>query len=296
MIQADTGRVLLPLLPMAFHPGIIRLAEWARAARAESGSTDALLLELEIASTEEVLLEAGIEGHKPGFPAWEVLRFLGGEINEVFALSTQAELQPGQSCLLSGRFVKGGLFQATYLPNRSETRFRLAWVTPTGRMTLTFPQGWPGPSQLTFVDDQGEDRTETWEAFHPWAMMLDHFEQIVLRAAVKAPQPGQPAAECLTKAPACLGWQDELRALELDDAARRSVERGRSSTLEFQEATEEASFKGTMTLVGCSLIWLSVLVLILSVWVPWFGWVIAPIFGVFLIMQALRWIVPKQGT
>jgi hypothetical protein len=91
-----------------------------------------------------------------------------------------------------------------------------------------------------------------------------------------------------------LGWQDELRALELDDAARRSVERGRSNTLDLQETTEEATFKGTMTLVGCSLIWLSVIVLILSVWFPILAWLIVPLFGVFLVMQTLRWIVPKS--
>ena len=33
MIQADTGRVLLPMLPAALHPGIVRLAELARAVR-----------------------------------------------------------------------------------------------------------------------------------------------------------------------------------------------------------------------------------------------------------------------
>ena len=34
----------------------------------------------------------------------------------------------------------------------------------------------------------------------------------------------------VTKTPPLLGWHDEVRALELDDAARRSAERGRSST------------------------------------------------------------------
>ena len=93
-----------------------------------------------------------------------------------------------------------------------------------------------------------------------------------------------------------LGWQDELRSLELDDAARRSVERGRSNALDLQETTEEATFKGTMTLVGCSLIWLTVIVLILSAWIPWLAWLIVPVFSVFLVMQGLRWIVPKQNA
>ena len=55
MIQADTGRVLLPLLPMTLHPGVVRLKELRLMPR---------LLELEIWSTEEVVLESGWEGHK----------------------------------------------------------------------------------------------------------------------------------------------------------------------------------------------------------------------------------------
>src|SRR5580704_15069933 len=93
-----------------------------------------------------------------------------------------------------------------------------------------------------------------------------------------------------------LAWQDEVRCLELDDAARRSVERRRNSTLEYQEATEQASFKGTMTLVGCGLLWLSLVLLILSAWVPKLGWVIAPVFGAFLLLQVLRWVIPRSTS
>jgi hypothetical protein len=282
MIQADTGRVLLPMLPMVLHPGIARIAELAR--------TESMrLLEMEIWSTEEVLLDCTQEGHKPSLPGWDVLRFIGGEVGEIYLQSTQAELLPGSSLLLSGRFLTGTLIQATYLPNQAEAHWRLSLVTTTGRTKLVFAQGWPGPAQLT----DEENQSQMWPAFHPWAAWIDYFEQVRAENTFKKPQPGQPSDACLTKSPMALGWQDELRSLELDDAARRSVERGRSNTLDLQETTEEASFKGTMTLVGCSLIWLTVIVLILSVWVHWLAWLIVPVFGVFLVMQALRWVVPS---
>jgi predicted dehydrogenase len=288
MIQADTGRVLLPMLPLPLHLGIARLAELAHAAPVSR------LLELEIWSAEEVLLECAEEGHKPSLPGWDVLRRVGGEIGEVYLQSSQAELAPGEPLLLSGRFLGGMLLQATYLPNQVEARWRASLVTTTGRATLEFAQGWPGPAQLTFTDETGENRSETWEALSPWPALIERFEQALEEALLKKPQPGQPADACLTKPRPALGWQDELRALELDDAARRSVERGRSNTLDLQETTEEASFKGTMTLVGCSLIWLTVLVLILSMWYPWVAWLIVPVFGVFLALQALRWVVPSE--
>src|SRR5262249_2948356 len=93
-----------------------------------------------------------------------------------------------------------------------------------------------------------------------------------------------------------LSWLDEVRALELDDAARRSVERRRASTLDYQEASEEVGFKGTMTLVGCGLLWTVLLLLILSAWIPMVGWLILPVVAVFLALQFLGWIVTGRRS
>jgi predicted dehydrogenase len=289
LIQADTGRVLLPLAPMPLHPGVARLRSIAQARPAPR------LLEMEIWSTEDILLEWSDVNHKPGFPGWDVLRAVGGEIGELYAQSTTAELTSDAPVIMTGRFVVGLLFQITMLPRQADARWRVDIVTTVGRATLEFAQGWPGSAQLTWLDENGQAHVESWPADNPWLALLERFEQAVLEAGVKKAQPGQPAEECLTQTPPVLGWQDELRALELDDAARRSVERGRSSTLDLQEATEEATFKGTMTLVGCSLIWLAVIVLILSVWTPWLAWAIVPVFAAFLILQALRWVLPEKS-
>ena len=42
------------------------------------------------------------------------------------------------------------------------------------------------------------------------------------------------------------------------------VERRRATLLEYPEATEEAGFKGTMTLLGCSVMWAVLAILIVS--------------------------------
>lgn len=288
LIQADTGRVLLALMPLSFHPGVKFLRSMA------SDHPAPTLLELEYWSTEEVLLEWTPANHKPGFVGWDALRLIGGEIGELFAQSTALELAPGKPIVVTGRFTSGLLFHASYLPDQAEARLRLSLVNTHGRASLEFAQGWPGPARLTWIDETGQERTDTWASENPWFSVLERFENSVLDAQVKKPAVGQPAQECLTKTPPSLGWEDELRALELDDAARRSIERGRSSTLDLQETTEEATFKGTMTLVGCSLIWLAVIALILSFWIPWLAWGILPIFGAFLLMQALRWVLPEK--
>ncbi len=274
MLQTDTGCVLLPLLPEALHPGVRRLAELARA-----GEPEPRLLEFERWSTEELIGSGDAEGRGRSVPGWDVLRAVGGEIAEVSALSgVEAELAPDEPLLLVGRFVDGLLLQATYLPHQAEPRWRLALVYRTGRAALEFEGGWPGPARLSYTDVHGQPHAETWPALDPWAALVDAFEH--------AMDGGDTA----------VAWHDELRALELDDAARRSIERRRSSTLEYQEATEQASFKGTMTLVGCGLLWLVPVLLILALWMPKLAWVIAPVLGVFLLLQVLRWVIPRSTS
>jgi predicted dehydrogenase len=285
LIQGDTGRVLLPLLPMTPHPAFARVADVMR-------SRSPRVVELEVWSVEDVFVD---DEFKVTLPGWDALRFLGGEITEVYLQSPQADLQSDHALLAIGRFASGILFQSTYIPAQAEARWRLSLVTTTGRSTLLFAQGFPGPAEWTCTTDAGEPRADTFPAFDPWTALLERFEQTVRQATIAKPIQGRTSDECLTKSPPVLGWQDELRALELDDACRRSAERGRSSTLDLQETTEEASFKGTMTLVGCSLIWLTIAILILAIWVHQLAWLIVPLFAIFLGLQALRWIVPKSG-
>ena len=48
-----------------------------------------------------------------------------------------------------------------------------------------------------------------------------------------------------------------------------------------------------MTLFGCGLMLVSLLLLIFSAWVPWLGWLILPAIGV-LVMQVLRLLVKPE--
>jgi hypothetical protein len=286
LLQAESGRVLLPLLPEACHPALRRLAELARAAPPR-------LIEIERWSSEEVLLAEDIETAPPGLPGWDVLRLLGGEIAELFVQTTAAELSLGTPVMLAGHYVSGVLLHATLLPGQASACYRLTLVGPAARTVLEFPDGWPGAAELSYVDEHGQPQCERWPALDPWAALVDELERgVALLASARRLAPGATATQSLAGAEPQLGWQDEVRALELDDAARRSVLRRRSSTLEHVEATEEASFKGTMTLVGCGMIWLGVALLIMSVWLPWLGWLILPAFAVFLVLQLFRWIVP----
>jgi predicted dehydrogenase len=288
MIRDDTGRVLMPLLPDALHPGVVRLAQLLR-----SGTrplVEPRLIEVERWATDAVLLDTGAE-HKPAFPGWDVLRALGGEVAEVSALAPREDLSTEEPVLLSGRFERGTLFQAALLPFQGEARWRVVAVGSHGRAELLFPAGERGPAFLSWQEPDGSTHEESWDAWDPWPPLVALFDEAVERGARGAERsPGAPRPAL--RAP--LTWQDAVRSLELDDAARRSVQRRRSSPMEYQEASEEVGFKGTMTLVGCGLIWLMIAIVILAIWFPKAGWVVVPLLVVFLGMQLFRWVVPRR--
>ena len=279
MIRQDVRRLLVPLLLEGLHPAVRRLAEFI-----DRGGTPSMnsvgsfcLLEMERAATTEVLDNLDDAGTKPSFPGWDVLRRLGGEIVEVSAFAATEELEPGAPVLLAGRFERGGLFQSTLLPNQPAERCRLTVIGASGRAELLFPLGWDGPAQLGWRDADGEYREEYWDRWDPWPTLIEAFE-----------------ARLTDRSTLALDWQDEVRSLELDDAARRSVRKRRTSLLEYPEANEEVGFKGTMTLVGCAMLWLVLLLLIVSVWVPVVRWLIVPLLAVFLGLQFLRYAVPAK--
>jgi hypothetical protein len=305
LMQGDTGCVVLPLLPEAFHPGVARFAQRFVKTRPE-------VLEVRRAFRDEFWLDFEGDDARPGLPGWDTLRRIGGELVEVAALAAEDEPTRGRAILVSGKFTDGKLVQMTLLAGQSDAFYRISAVGPRP-LTLVFADGWPGEATLTYEDDTGALRTETWPALPPWTPLIEAFEQAAARRpsrkAVQAP--GATDTHCWTSAgidstviiqaaetlvgflpaAATLGWTDEIRALELDDNIRRSLHYRRAYALDLQDATEDATFKGTMTLVGCSLMWIILVLLFLSIWIPWLGWLIFPALAVFLALQFLRGVV-----
>jgi predicted dehydrogenase len=298
MIQGDTQQVLLPLMPDALHPAIARLAELTKAADGPLGSLR--LVEMERWSPHSLWIDSDPAVHRPSFPGWDVLWTIGGPIVEVSAFAAKEELSPNDSVLLTGRFDSEALFRSDLLAGQDESRLRLALIGNRGRAELVFPSGWSGPAQLSWRESSGTAHEENWPVWDPWPPFVDVFEAAVGRRSTSIQATPLTLEEKPTgKATSSgrLSWQDAIRCQELDDAARRSIERRRASLLEYPEANEEVGFKGTMTLVGCAVIWTILFLLILSVWVPQVGWLIAPVLLLFLGLQLFRWIIPsKRGS
>jgi predicted dehydrogenase len=286
MIQSDTKQLLLPILSGRLHPGILQLAKLAQE---QGGPLGALqVLELERWSLAQSSNDAAAE--LPSVPDWDLLRTLGGDIAEIYAFAAADEAASGEPLLVGGRFDRGTLFHGTLLPRQSQERWWLALIGRRGQAELLFPRGWPAPARLSWRQQDAE-REETWEDW-PWApVFVEQFESALgdwQRGSALATPPKFPQKTAYPT------WADAIRCLELDDAARRCVRRRRASTLDFQEVSEEVGFKGTMTLVGCALLWAILVLVILSNWFPHLGWAVIPLIVLFLGLQSLRWIVPRS--
>jgi hypothetical protein len=199
------------------------------------------------------------------------------------------------------------LFHVSFLANARRPGSRATAIGERDRIELLFPVGRQGPAFLTRRDERGELIEEYFPAWDPWPALVAAFDLALAGKTTRGGEQSAPSTQysalstqyssarpTLTPSPRQPSWQDVIRALELDDAARRGLAKRRSSTLEYPEATEEVGFKGTMTLVGCGLFWLILLLLILSAWKPWLGWFILPVLVIFLGLQALRWVVRRR--
>jgi predicted dehydrogenase len=279
MIQSDTRRVLLPLLVGSLHPAVQRLRELIQTN--QSASAAVRLIEWEQHSSHSNVAY---------FPGWEVLQALGGPIAEVSAFAEQMVRGAQEPLLVCGRFEHGGLFQAILSPYVPKGTWRLRLTASSLRAELDLSCS--NKAHLSWTDPAGATHQEEWDSANPCRDIVRVFEN-----AVRAYEQGGSAnksEEKESRQEAVVTWQDAIRAAELDDAARRSVERRRVSALEYPEATEEASFKGTMTLIGCGMLWIILVLLVLSRWFPVLLFVIVIMLTIFLCLQVLRAIVRKS--
>jgi hypothetical protein len=270
LLQGDTHQIVMPVLPEALHPQV----ESARQRLFSHGETSAapILLDVEHRGVATLMFE-GVESELgPSFPGWALLRQLGGEVEEVVGFAAGEQVTRAESVLVQGRSSRF-LFRVLYRPSRTA-------LPPLTKVTFLSD----GPDEQTLAFDPSDWGDSAWRS------LVECFESAVGR--LKTTPRATPGSGPIGTGHG-LSWQDEIRALELDDAVRRSIERRRAYTLEYQESGEDVGFKGTMTLVGCALIWLIPVLLLASAAFPQLGWLIVPVLLGFLGLQLLRWLVPS---
>ena len=260
MIQAETKKALLPLLPGSLHPALSRWRELAKGFQLLTWTRCWRL------------------AHEAS-PAWDLLRFAGGEIGEVCGFAAEEEWNPAEPLLIHGRFENGGLLQGSILHGSGDVADSLSARGVFGEVAMSGPDA-RGAATLRWRTADGKWTEELWSEWDAWTAFVPVVET---------------ACENLASLPR-IGWPDAIHALELDDALRRSVEKRRPQSLDYREITEEVGARGTLTLIGCGMIWLMLLVFGLSVWVPWIRWAIVPMLGGFLLLLAMQWLARRPSS
>jgi len=126
---------------------------------------------------------------------------------------------------------------------------RLTLVGAEGKATLHLPSSGEA-SELEIVRG-GAKENISLSAWSPPAAALEQLEL------------------ALDRKPATPSWPDACRDIELTESIARSLLKGRTIELHNEEHSEHGTFKGTMTSLGCGLLWLSLLVFVVALVLAW---------------------------
>ncbi len=279
MIRRDSGGIVLPYFASRHHPAVAEVREVLASGR--------------LGPLEQLVCERFMPSRTRAAVLWHfmedvalVRQFLG-DVTKVGAMAS-ATGEAGFANLgvqLTG--PSGVLARWSVAPVDDQPGARLTLVGSQGKLTLRMPEG----QSVWHVE--GPDAAGSPRRFDGAAtpgIAIDGFVQAVTQAAAGSPAPDD--------------WADAVRAAQLTEAVERSLRRGRVISLEFDEHTEEGTFKGVMASVGCGLLLLlPVLALALSAFAPRsygfgkaFFTVLGVGLGVFLLLQLLLFLIPKKGA
>jgi predicted dehydrogenase len=280
MIRQESRGVILPYLPARWHPAVIRLAEMiAGGPEGPLGEAQQIVFERSLAerSRKDVLAQFARD--------CDLLQALCGELTKVGAMASQGD-EEGYANLgvqLSGPssvLVRWSVGPADPAATAEETvGGQLALVGASGKAVLNMPGGQAWSLETVA---SGQTTRQSFESWNAPAEALARLETAIGGGEV------QPT------------WADAARSIELADAVRRSLLKGRTVELHNEDFTEQGTFKGLMTSLGCGLLLVTLLVLVVTVslaslfrsaYVPH---IIAAVLGLFLLIQSLKLVFPRE--
>jgi predicted dehydrogenase len=287
MIRQDTGACIVPLVADRWHPYIAQLAEQLQAGHS-------------LAKIEQVTLERTLPDRSKSQVMRQymqdvcVLRAVCGELDRVSALPAA---DPEASFANLGVQMSGA------------AKYPIRWsvgpaIDPSsGCLTISTDQG---PVRIEFADEATQwkvtgsgdflPNVTCDEPLAPYLAALDMLEEATAGKEATADK----IAKC--------DWSEACRSVELADAVEQSLRRGRAIQLHGETYTEAGVFKGLMGMAGCGLVLLAMVVAVLGTTVGallkrigferaatvvgcW-PYALLVIFGVFLLLQLLRLVVP----
>jgi myo-inositol 2-dehydrogenase/D-chiro-inositol 1-dehydrogenase len=210
----------------------------------------------------------------------ELVRKLAGEMTRIGAMASRGEEVDYANLSVQMSGSGSVLARWSVVPAGREAGAKLTLMAGRDQATLQIFDG-DRPWQLECTT-HGEVTQESFPDWDPPRAVLTRFEQAV------AGSPQSP------------GWVEASRDMELADAIERSVRKGRTVDLYFEDHTEHGTFKGMMAAGGC-LILMGALALIIvattavNLHVPlahlW-PYVLVVVLVAFLLLQLLKLAFP----
>ncbi|HEY2159171.1 MAG TPA: hypothetical protein VGH33_26325 [Isosphaeraceae bacterium] len=283
--REETGAMVVPDLPGRLHPGVGALREAAN--DVAMGPFRVLRIDAAGMAEDRDLLDA--------FSRWvDLARIFLGEVESLTALGDPPGESPSRGLTVQLRSAGGRAAElrlsadvAGAPAGQSGSGAQPATMVlecERGSLRLEVEETWQGPARLT-RSISGGTTTEELAAWDPRGAMLDTLERAIA---------GEPARPDLV---------DGTRAMELTSAVARSLRRGRSVDLHYEEVSEANNFKTVMTSVGCMVLLGCLVALPAALVGPALGigqtiyiaYAIPPLLVAFALLQVLRLAVKPPG-
>ncbi|MGD9644756.1 MAG: hypothetical protein AB7U73_03530 [Pirellulales bacterium] len=275
MIRKETGSLLIPYDALRFSEAFAQLEKTALT----SGSP--------IGGIEQVIVDQRRQNRSPAHVRELfardalLLRALCGDLTRLSAMAPATAADPYANLGIQLSGPSGALVRWSIGPRDDLMGERITVVGAVGRATLVIPER--GDWRLESRSERGDlarDFQRSSTADHELTgllQLLDH---------------GQIQPD----------WSDAARAIELADSIDRSLKKSRTVDLYNEDFTEQGTFKGTMTSLGCGLLLLSLGVLVVGVagvtmgvrWAAYWPHTLAVVLIAFLTLQLLKLVFPDQ--
>jgi myo-inositol 2-dehydrogenase/D-chiro-inositol 1-dehydrogenase len=275
--RQETGAIVVPDIPARLHPGLEAIAKALR--QGSVGAFRELRYELPIEPS------AGNDLIGEHFPrVVDVVRRLIGEIEATTATGDPPGPNPTQSLVVQLRGPEGRRAEVRLIADSRETA-HLTLNGTDGAISLEHDPSFLGTSRLIVRTAGANPSTEVLEPWNPHTAILD-----VLTLAVRTGDVPHP------------NLFDGTRAMEVAEATARSLRRGRTVDMFYEEMSEEGNFKSVMTGIGCAMLLgaLGLYCVALAAWAfgyrwsVYLAWAIPPLLFVFLVLQLFRFAIRKR--
>jgi predicted dehydrogenase len=276
MIRRETNCIVLPHLPQRRHPALEELAAMVRQGAASPiGKIEQLVVARTLAEQDKASVIRQFTRDV------DLMRGVAGDMTRLGAMSAAPDAGFGSLGVhMSG--PEGVIARWSVVPSRTEARAQITLLGASGKVVVESFEG-ADPWTISISAD-GPAETRHFAPWNPAAASLDEL------------------ARALTGEPPVPDWVDAARSVELAETIDRSLRKGRTIELYFEEYTEESTFKGTMASIGCGLLLLGMFVMgavaiAEQIGVPYtrlWPYVLAGVLGIFLFMQLLM-LVFRRG-